>query len=124
MSCHRPEYPLSDDLALIAPARLRGFSLVRKIWAFFLIEKKAEICFKDSYFNELEIDRGLKNILKTLVKQHKIKQDSGSQIEMKGTGLIFLLHGPPGCGKTLTAGIFPLSLHLSSFSPSFWLPRI
>ncbi|KAF2204160.1 P-loop containing nucleoside triphosphate hydrolase protein [Delitschia confertaspora ATCC 74209] len=103
MSCHGPEYELSADLALISPARLRGFSLVRKIWALFTIEKTSEIVFKDSYFKQLEIDPTLKHILETLVRQHKIKVDSGSQIEMKGTGLIFLLHGPPGCGKTLTA---------------------
>ncbi len=31
-------------------------------------------------------------------------------IEGKGNGLIFLLHGGPGVGKTLTAGSFSLSL--------------
>jgi len=59
---------------------------------------------RDKAFKKLELDNRNKELLKTLVLQHskngKLVDDL---IPGKGNGLIVLLHGPPGVGKTLTA---------------------
>ncbi|ORX95550.1 P-loop containing nucleoside triphosphate hydrolase protein [Clohesyomyces aquaticus] len=99
------DYILPEELALICPARLGGYSLVRKMWAFFLLKRPTKIAWKESYLQQLQIDSQAKNVLCTLVEQHTVKQNVNDIIASKGSGLIFLLHGPPGSGKTLTAGM-------------------
>ena len=55
-------------------------------------------------FDQLELDNKSKNMLETVVDQHyKNYNPVGDIIPGKGEGLIVLLHGPPGVGKTLTA---------------------
>lgn len=50
-----------------------------------------------------------KNAIKAIVKTYAESNDaelfSADYIHGKGEGHIFLLHGPPGTGKTFTAGI-------------------
>ncbi|KAK7914153.1 hypothetical protein PG985_011856 [Apiospora marii] len=64
----------------------------------------------------LIMDEAKKRTLTSLAKSFARKNDAGEDIEKpmwsadfvlgKGTGLIFLLHGKPGVGKTLTAAAF------------------
>ena len=55
--------------------------------------------------NDLVLDLDKKNLIKTLVENHAklAKNRTRDIIEGKGQGLVILLHGPPGVGKTLTA---------------------
>jgi DNA polymerase III delta prime subunit len=46
----------------------------------------------------------------------KIHEQVDDIISGKGKGLIFLLTGPPGLGKTLTAGVYFYSLSKTSHS--------
>lgn len=59
-------------------------------------------------FQYLELQPGIKNDIEALCRTHmrskKTKSISTDFIKGKGEGLIFLLHGPPGVGKTCTAG--------------------
>ncbi len=107
MKCHNndADYEITDEQALLTPARVRGFSLENKKWAFFLIEGLTEVKWNSDAFTKLEIDQTMKTYVKSLVMSHSSK-DSGFDdlITNKGKGLIMLLHGPPGTGKTLTAG--------------------
>ncbi|KAF2028630.1 P-loop containing nucleoside triphosphate hydrolase protein, partial [Setomelanomma holmii] len=64
-----------------------------------------EVDWAMTAFDHLVMDKQYKNLLRSLVEQHhsnkgKIVTDV---IRGKGKGLIVLLHGPPGVGKTLTA---------------------
>ena len=63
---------------------------------------------KDAGFNDLVIPDDFKKTVKALVKSHAIdsKVPNNHQVDLirsKGKGLIILLHGVPGVGKTSTA---------------------
>ena len=105
---NRPKYKLTEQQALLCPGTIPGFSLVEKVWGFFRVDKLQPICWAESAFDKLEMNAGPKNVMRSLVQMH---QSSGTSfddiIAGKGKGLVFLLYGPPGCGKTLTAGKCP-----------------
>lgn len=73
-----------------------------------------EPSFDEGMINSLVMHEGRKNILKALSKSfaRRNKHDkvvpgdmwSADFVKGKGSGLIFLLHGKPGVGKTCTAG--------------------
>ena len=51
----------------------------------------------------LVLEQGVKNLIVQMISGHDPSRDVDF-VSGKGRGLIFLLSGPPGCGKTLTAG--------------------
>lgn len=97
--------------------------LPRNLFAYILRERKCAIIdiesVKDAYvpeenpFNDLNLKPGYKELIQSLVRSHfqrnKIPKSSPISrmnqdlILGKGSGLIILLHGVPGVGKTATA---------------------
>lgn len=110
--CHNEdEYTMTDDQALLCPARVRGFSLVDKVWAFFLVDNITEIEFQEKVFEKVRLEQGLKDMITALVHPRTIESSTFDDIiPGKGKGMIMLLAGPPGAGKTLTAGKIPFFL--------------
>lgn len=112
-------YIMTDAQALLTPARVRGFSLVEKVWAFFLVDEVKEIKWAENSFATLELDETFKKTINALVHVHgdpsRAYEQFDDVIAGKGKGLIFLLTGPPGLGKTLTAG--RPSLQYSDIAP-------
>ena len=82
----------------------KWFAFAEKKWAFFLVENADDISWSESVFTKLEIDTAIKDNIQALVESHNIDSDVNGQISKKGKGLVVILHGPPGIGKTLTAG--------------------
>ena len=77
----------------------------QKVWFQLLVDNIKEIDQTKAGlpFEKLELDKKSKELLKTLVFQHsKDPEPIDDLIPGKGNGLIVLLHGPPGVGKTLT----------------------
>ncbi|OJD32095.1 aaa family atpase [Diplodia corticola] len=103
----------------LCPPRLLGYALHDKHWAQLDVTKIEEIEKvgpDNAYTSELHLagkegGKKVKDLLFRLVKQHGMDeagQSSGGYnvddiVENKGKGLVILLHGPPGVGKTLTA---------------------
>lgn len=54
-------------------------------------------------FNRLVLKSKKKELIKALVMVHLATTQNADVVEGKGNGLIILLHGSPGTGKTLTA---------------------
>lgn len=105
-------YSMTDDQALLCPARVRGFSLTEKLWALFSVTEVKPVEWHDNSFHKLELDHDVKFTIQALVEEHsKNKKDFDDIISGKGQGLIFLLFGLPGLGKTLTAGRSARSPH-------------
>ena len=89
---------LNDELALIAPARIPGFALDEKIWAYFQVGQTKEIDWSNGAFEELQIEADNKHFLRDLITAHQkeVGPEGNDIIPGKGNGLIFLLHGAPG----------------------------
>lgn len=56
-------------------------------------------------FERLVLDPQSKELINALVSVHLSGKKASDIISGKGNGLIILLHGSPGVGKTLTAGM-------------------
>ena len=87
-------------LCLCWPA-VTGFSFTAKVWGHVLVDGLKEIDFDDKAFEQLVLAPDRKQLIHAMVKHSEgVFKDI---ISGKGGGSIFLLHGPPGVGKTLTA---------------------
>ncbi|CAK7236695.1 hypothetical protein SBRCBS47491_009725 [Sporothrix bragantina] len=101
------KFELTEEDYLICRRNVVAFLLDRKLWVYYcVIHNLREIEWKADPFNSLQLHPDKKRLVHRLVKGF----DGGSQADMyddliegKGKGLIFLLHGAPGLGKTLTA---------------------
>ncbi|KAL6407247.1 AAA family ATPase [Ilyonectria robusta] len=68
-------------------------------------------------FERLVLDENKKQLIHALVDVHTSVKKMDDIIAGKGNGLIILLHGSPGTGKTLTAERFaPSSCGIESHS--------
>lgn len=98
--------------------------LPRRFFAYAVLERKfvplntrsvrsADAEADDQAFKKLEIDRSYKRLILSLVKSHfdKVEAEKKQNVEIdtqdlirgKGKGVVILLHGAPGVGKTATA---------------------
>lgn len=97
---------LTDDQCLCASNIVRGFSPSDKKWFDFSIDKISMIDWNLECFDQLVLPSESKDLVRALVASHtarKERDDFDDIVKGKGKGLIFVLHGPPGVGKTLTA---------------------
>lgn len=78
-----------------------GFSFAAKQWGRFSVSGLRPITWRDDAFDKLVLDDADKELIRALVEHQT--GTFADIIEGKGGGVIFLLHGPPGQGKTLTA---------------------
>lgn len=89
---------------------LVGFSFTAKCWGHVLVSALSPIRFQDSAFQHLVLAEERKQLIRALVR---FGNDTNIEdiVENKRSGSIFLLHGPPGVGKTLTAEAVAEVLH-------------
>lgn len=94
-----------QEYVLCSP-RIRCFFLNERQWGTVLVDYLKEPDWAPGSFSHLQMRPSLKNLIETLVQG--FNPDTGIDFEDtvkgKGRGLIFLLHGDPGLGKTMTAG--------------------
>ncbi|KAI1737676.1 hypothetical protein F4680DRAFT_427597 [Xylaria scruposa] len=106
--------PTNDELVVMT-YRVFGFVLRSRKWAqldltFLRYENTDARNSALSAFDRLELPDGHREMVKSLVTQHFrdrqsafARDDQTDLIRGKGKGLILLLHGAPGVGKTTTA---------------------
>lgn len=69
------------------------------------VAKIHDITFDSEAFSSLVLSQEKKDLMYSLIEsQNNGRAEFDDFIKGKGKGLVFLLHGPPGVGKTLTAG--------------------
>ncbi|KNE72953.1 hypothetical protein AMAG_20643 [Allomyces macrogynus ATCC 38327] len=95
--------PFEADEYLIMCPQFYGYAFGKKAWGEMLVEFIKPIQFAEHAYDQLVLDPATKDLVLGLVESHgKLHADL---IQGKGRGLIFLLHGSPGQGKTLTAEV-------------------
>lgn len=134
----KPSPPTSQrDLALL-PKRIFAYAVWERKFVNIdsrYLKPPNEKGKEDNTFNKLEIDPRNKRMIESLVHAHFLKKkesedgiELGSQdlIRGKGRGVVILLHGVPGVGKTATAEavaqkwskpLFPITCGDLGFTP-------
>ncbi|KAJ6024683.1 ATPase AAA-type core [Penicillium herquei] len=95
--------PPDGNLLLLLPATVHGFGFQDKKWRLLSVSQICPIEWNEQAFEHLVLNSTKKELIQALVKKHDSMGKSTDFIEGKGNGLILLLHGGPGTGKTLTA---------------------
>ncbi|KAG9122105.1 hypothetical protein FRC07_001659 [Ceratobasidium sp. 392] len=102
---YKPSEPLPDEVLCLTPPAHYGWSFRAKLWGLILVESLAEIMFDEMAFDQLVLRPEYKKMIQALVETHA-EQEAGLARDLvagKGGGMVMVLHGKPGTGKTLTA---------------------
>ncbi|CAJ2512266.1 Uu.00g052810.m01.CDS01 [Anthostomella pinea] len=94
---------IADPKPWLCPPFTLGYSLNRKNWCRFLVDNISDVRWKPSAWDELVLPDAEKLVLQSLVTSHEYSRNPRDHMQQKGKGLVCLLHGTPGSGKTLTA---------------------
>ncbi|KAI1488658.1 P-loop containing nucleoside triphosphate hydrolase protein [Biscogniauxia mediterranea] len=101
---HQNRLPLTDEQLLLCTCVVRGYALKTKKWLEFFIDFVGDVTFNDKAFDSLVLPEGHKSLILAFAQsQVKNKDTFDDVISGKGRGIIMLLSGGPGIGKTLTA---------------------
>ncbi|KAF2736868.1 P-loop containing nucleoside triphosphate hydrolase protein [Polyplosphaeria fusca] len=85
------------------PPFVIGYSLAIKEWCRFYIPHIENVSWNDKSLESLVMKKDQKSLLHALVSSHHFPENPRDASKQKGKGLVILLHGSPGSGKTLTA---------------------
>ena len=115
----QPKEDWEDVQTMLCPPRVLGYILREKQWAQLDVDQIKELSEKgrgDAFWKRLKLQgdnngQGTKTTLMGLIKNHGIGEASSGRagyqlndiVAEKGKGLVILLYGPPGVGKTSTA---------------------
>ncbi|KAK1996295.1 P-loop containing nucleoside triphosphate hydrolase protein [Colletotrichum falcatum] len=92
-----------DANPITCPPYVFGFSLARKQWCRLFLDNIDSVKWAENAWDSLILEKQKKQVVQALVTSHTYPDNPRNQPEQKGKGLVVLLHGAPGCGKTLTA---------------------
>jgi hypothetical protein len=96
--------PLTEEQLMLCTPIVKGYALKTKKWLEFFVDEVTEIVFNDRAFDSLVLPEGHKSLVLAFAQsQIKHKDSFDDVISGKGKGIIMLLSGGPGIGKTLTA---------------------
>jgi hypothetical protein len=97
---------LTDEDLLYCNHCVGGFSFRQKKWCLFAISHLQPVVWNSDAFSKLVMDTRKRNLIHSLVKSHRNGAETFDDVVSgKGKGLVGLLSGNPGVGKTLTAEV-------------------
>ncbi len=94
-------HTISDENLFMCSPFIRGFSLVAKTWGEMFVDNITDIKFDESAYDLLVLNNDIKKMVKALIVNSN--NTFNDIITSKSGGVIFLLQGAPGSGKTLLA---------------------
>jgi hypothetical protein len=95
--------PLAYDELLLSSPIIRGYCLKLKKWMEFSVSDVSDITFDTTAFESLVLDGSRKELILAFAESHAQHNNFDDIITGKGRGVIMMLSGSPGTGKTLTA---------------------
>lgn len=97
--------PLTDEQCMLTTPWMKGFDLKSKDWCELRVDDlKEDMVWNDEAFDKLVLPGGEKELAWAFVENKSLsKAGFDDFIPDKGRGLIILMFGPPGVGKTFTA---------------------
>lgn len=104
---HEVEVLKADDENLLyCNHYVGGFSFRQKKWCLFAVSQLQPVIWNTNAFSKLVMDNRKRNLVHSLVKSHRNGAETFDDVVSgKGKGLVGLLSGNPGVGKTLTAEV-------------------
>ena len=97
---------LNDTQFLVSAYWVNGFCFPHKQWAQLSVLDLKDISWNEEAFSRLVIPETRRRIIHGLVKAHRNNETAFDDIVLnKGKGMVGLLSGSPGVGKTLTAEV-------------------
>ncbi|TQV90683.1 hypothetical protein V2A60_006894 [Cordyceps javanica] len=96
---------LTDEDYILASPVVLGFAFAEKQWLEFKVANVSEVKWNDQAWDSLVLEPETKDLIKALVtsRRSNASRTIDDVIQGKGKGLVTVLHGAPGTGKTLTA---------------------
>ncbi|KAF2159005.1 hypothetical protein M409DRAFT_71347 [Zasmidium cellare ATCC 36951] len=95
---------LNNEHYRFCDASVKGYCLTSKQWVKMLVDNVDEIKWNTASFKRLVLPSDYKELILAFVDSHLSQGDSFDDIvQGKGRGIVILLSGVPGVGKTLTA---------------------
>jgi hypothetical protein len=95
--------PPDSNFVFLVPVKIKAYNLKQKKWVDLRVDRLSEVVWNKEAFKSLVLDNKTKNLIQALISNQLEAENSTDLISGKGNGLILLLHGGPGTGKTLTA---------------------
>ncbi|KAK7921482.1 hypothetical protein PG985_009504 [Apiospora marii] len=94
--------PPSPDI-YVFPNAIPGYNLHTKKWVDLKVDRIRDVTWNKDSFKHLVVEPNTKELIQALVKNQIASEQGTDIVNRKGNGLIILLHGGPGTGKTFTA---------------------
>ena len=95
---------LTEEQRMMCSPLVRGYALKEKLWLNLFVNAVHDISFSEKAFESLVLQKNQKELILGFTStQQSYLSRFDDVIEGKGRGIIILLCGPPGVGKTLTA---------------------
>ncbi|KAK7913869.1 hypothetical protein PG985_011572 [Apiospora marii] len=97
----RDRPPLGHET--LFPITIPGFSLRKKKWQDLEVDQIQDVKWFKEAFDHLVVSEETKELVHALITNRIESEKNTDWVTNKGNGLIILLHGGPGTGKTFTA---------------------
>jgi len=100
----RIDSEFSDEEYTICPASIAVFNLDNQEWCSVSAANLKPKVWRPATFDRLVLDQEKKDTLTRLAKTDSRRVQSKKPVDIiegKGQGIVLLLHGPPGVGKTV-----------------------
>jgi SpoVK/Ycf46/Vps4 family AAA+-type ATPase len=95
--------PEEGEALLVMPSTIMAHNLQEKHWRELFVDRITDVVWNKQAFKDLVAEPETKELVQALVMKQLNAKKSTDFVAGKGNGLIMLLHGAPGTGKTFTA---------------------